>query len=46
MYAGIKKVGNDIDKRLKKEISSAKSNERRKALNKATYYLKLKQKSK
>jgi len=42
MYAGQKKVSNDIDKALKKEKSSAKSQAKKRDQKKALYYAKLK----
>ncbi len=40
-YAGQKKVGKDIDKKLKKEKSAKKSNEKKAKTKKAYYYAKL-----
>ena len=40
-YAGQKKVSNDIDKKLKKELSSKKANAKKAELNKLYYYAKL-----
>lgn len=45
-YAGQKKVSKDIEKKLKKEKSSAKSNEKKAELNKLHYYTKLINKNK
>lgn len=45
-YAGLKKVFNDIDKKLKKEKSSKKSNEKKAKMQKVNYYAKLLAKNK
>lgn len=45
-YAGQKKVSKDIEKRLKKEKASAKSNKKKAELNKLNYYAKLINKNK
>jgi len=40
-YAGLKKVGKDIEKKLKREKSAKKSNEKRAKANEIYYYAKL-----
>jgi hypothetical protein len=45
-YAGQKKVANDIEKKLKKEISAKKCNDKKAKMNKVYYYTKLLAKNK
>lgn len=40
-YAGQKKVGKDIEKKLNKEKSAKKSNDKKDKMKKAYYYAKL-----